>query len=72
MDIPHPHYARIERPDAVRQWAALEGKSETMSDDLYRQHIESRAPSMKKQPRIAVIAELLIATLHAWWHIRSR
>ena len=71
MGLLPPHYARIERPDAVQQWAALEGKSDTMSDDLYRQHVELQAPSTEPA-RIAVIAELLIATLDAWWHIRSR
>jgi len=72
MDLPHQHFARTERPDAVRQWAELEGKSDTMSDDLYRQHAEPQLPSTVKQPRIALITELVIATVNAWWHIRSR
>ena len=72
MDLPHPHFARIERPDDVRQWALLEGKSDTMSDDLCRQFAESQAPITAKQSRIALVTELVTATINAWWHIGSR
>ena len=72
MDPLQPHFVRPERSDAVRQWAALEGKSETKSDDLCQQHsMPAKSPS-KKRPRFELCAELLFATLEAWMQFRSR
>ena len=72
MDHLHSHFVRAERADAVRKWAALEAKSETMAEDLCRQQAERTMPPPKKQPRVVLFAELLFATFDAWLHFRSR
>jgi hypothetical protein len=53
---------RADDADVVQRWAALEGKSPAMSDDLYR-----RYASLKPTPRrllipLALVAKHIMAT----------
>ena len=70
MDHWHPFIVRIERPDATRQWADLEGKSATMRDDLRRQRGLHGMPLHAKYQQTALLAELLITVVDALWHSR--
>ena len=67
----HSHLVRAERTDAVRQWADLEGKSATTRDDLYQQYVEQPALNQTTPVRGFLLAELIAATLEAWWHSRG-
>jgi hypothetical protein len=69
----HPHTPRATNPDAVRRWAKLEAKSATTEDELYRRHAQqalfARSARISRQAGIAI--DLIIALLHAAWHMRS-
>ena len=67
----HPNPPRTVSHDAVRRWAELEGKSETMSEDLYREHTLRPMPSVKSRVRISVLGEFVVVAIEAWWHVRS-
>jgi hypothetical protein len=72
MDLWHPNSARLHRPDAVHEWAALEAKSETMREDLVQRYA---APRFREVPRVlplALISELITAAIAAVLHARSR
>jgi hypothetical protein len=68
----HPESPRARSHDVVRRWADLEGKSETMREDLYRDNALRPMPSVKLQVGISVLGELVLAAIEAWWHVRSR
>jgi hypothetical protein len=68
-----PYFVCADRPDSVRQWANLEGKSDTMRDDLYREHsmTAEEARAAKKEFWFAPLLELLFVGLELWWNRRS-
>jgi hypothetical protein len=68
----NPNPLRARSDEVVRRWADLEGKSESMRADLYREHALRPMPSAKPRVRISVLGELILAALEAWWHVRSR
>ena len=68
----HPNPPRARGHDAVRHWADLEGKSESMRADLYREHALQPILSVKSRVWIGVLGELILAAIEAWWHVRSR
>ena len=61
--------SRMSKPDAVRRWAEIEGKSETMSDDLYRDASQPAPPiePIKVLSRAALIAKFIAAIVQAWF-----
>ena len=65
----HRHYdlVRAAPPDAVRQWAELEGKSATTRDDLWRGRRGRARQFTANTALISVAAELLAGALHIWW-----
>ncbi len=71
MDRPYSYHARIDPPDAIRRWATLEGKSATMSDELYRRHAKSANSTPESPSHIVGLTEVLLAALDVWWHVRS-
>jgi len=70
MDPWKEYAAWEEGRDAVRQWAALEGKSRTMSDDLHRAHARVRQ-SKRPIAALSVIAHLGAWLLEIWRVMRS-
>jgi hypothetical protein len=67
-----PHFVCADPPDSVRQWANLEGKSDTMRDDLYREHSTVvEAPAQKKEFWFTSLFELAFVGLELWWNRRS-
>jgi hypothetical protein len=73
MEPKFPHFVRADHSDPIRHWANLEGKSDSMRDDLYREHAAADvpAPTKKKSLRFATLVEVAIATLELWWQRRS-
>ncbi len=70
MDHRHAIFVRANEADSIRRWAALEGKSATMREDLLR-----RAQATPRRKRLIVatnVAELAAALVHTYVHIRSR
>jgi hypothetical protein len=57
---------RAKKPDALRQWADMEGKSPTMRDDLYRRHAARRLPRRSSLVLLATSGKLIAAFVHAW------
>ena len=68
----HSISVRALRPDVVRQWADLEGKGSTMSEDLYRRFTTRRKSGREVLPVISLFAELTLWVLEAWRLIDSR
>jgi hypothetical protein len=74
MDGWHSHGACRPRPDLVREWADLEGKSSAMRHDLYRRHALRRNPRSHRSVLAALhlLAEVAAWLHHAWSLIGSR
>jgi hypothetical protein len=72
VDHWHPHFVRSQTPDAVGQWADLEGKSPAMSHDLHCRYAAATRPKKSAAVRIGIVSELLIATIELLCHARSR
>jgi hypothetical protein len=64
----HPITVRAEKPDAVQQWARLEGKSPVMCEELTQRYAPQK-PSRLRLSNAAICAELIAVALKAWWHI---
>ena len=74
MEPKFPHFVRADHSDPIRHWANLEGKSDSMSDDLYREHTADEdvpVPTQKKSLRLATLVEVVAVTLKLWWQHRS-
>jgi hypothetical protein len=71
MNVLPPINLRTEKTDAVRRWAAWEGKSRAMSDDLWRQHAVPVQASPGKLGRLARVAEFAALTVEAVRLLRS-
>lgn len=52
--------------DPVRHWAEIEGKSPTMSEDLYEQQALHQPSRLNPLATIATAAKLLATIIHAW------
>jgi hypothetical protein len=57
---------RASQPDIVRQWATLEGKSMSMSDDLFRGFLVQRSEFGSILPALGFVAELFGLLSEAW------
>lgn len=53
--------------DPVRQWADLEGKSPTMSEDLYRSQTAPTNARVRLFATFATGAKLVVSALKAWY-----
>jgi hypothetical protein len=69
---PWKEYAAWESGrDKLRQWAALEGKSETMSNDLYRGHAAQDSAQRKPLGLLNACAHAGIWVVELWRYFRS-
>jgi hypothetical protein len=57
---------RAPNADPLRRWADMEGKSPTMSEDLYQQCTETGAPHRDTSALFGASGKLFVAILHAW------
>ena len=57
---------RAPRTDPLRNWADLEGKSPTMSEDLYRENTPSAPTPLGALISIATGMKLVTGIVHAW------
>jgi hypothetical protein len=58
---------RASNPDPVRRWAELEGKSDTMRDELYRRHAAPRRSRLKLASLLLPGSKLIAAVLQSWF-----
>jgi hypothetical protein len=72
MDPWKENAAWQECRDAVRAWAALEGKSATMREDLYRSAVCKLAANPRFLPLIAVLVDVGMMALDVLRVLRSR
>jgi len=63
--------ARQECRDAARAWAELEGKSATMSEDLYRSVVDRRASKRKPLAAPAFLLHVAIVAVDLLRMFRS-
>lgn len=57
---------RAPKSDPLRKWADMEGKSPTMSEDLYRRHVANRPPRRNALALLVMSGKLIAAAVHAW------
>jgi hypothetical protein len=60
-------HLRASKPDPVRRWAELEGKSLTMCEDLQRRHEPQPRKRLQFVALIAWSGKLIATILHAWF-----
>jgi hypothetical protein len=60
---------RASKPetDPVKRWAELEGKSDTMRDELYRRHVPARRVRLKLSALILPGSKMIAAVLQSWF-----
>jgi len=66
MDYWHPITVCAEQDDAVQRWAKLEGKSPDMREDLIRHW---KPEHQRLFSNAAVLCEIAVVALKAWWQI---
>jgi hypothetical protein len=71
MDYWHSIAVRGQQVDAVQQWAALEGKSASMSEDLYRRYQSGRNGWRDSLAAVRFLAKLSALLFHAWGRLGS-
>ncbi|HEX4415180.1 MAG TPA: hypothetical protein VH107_16225 [Lacipirellulaceae bacterium] len=72
MHVWPPISARSNRPTTVQEWAALEGKSETMREDLIRRYGHQTAKGPQRALSLVLLAKLILAAIAMLLHARSR
>jgi hypothetical protein len=64
-------YAKVRasnpESDPVKRWAELEGKSDTMRDELYRRHAPTRCVRLKLSALILPGSKLVVSVLQSWF-----
>jgi hypothetical protein len=69
MDCWHPIAVRAEKPDAVQQWAQLEGKSPIMREELVQRFAPRKSTRQRRVSNAAICCEVIAVALKVWWHI---
>jgi hypothetical protein len=69
MECWHPINVRAERPDAVQQWAELEGKSPTMCEELAQRYLQRKLARRRRFSDATIYCELIAIAIKTWWHI---
>jgi hypothetical protein len=72
MDPWKEYAAREECRDAVRDWAALEGKTPAMADDLLRRYAEQASHSIDTPLAVVEGARLVAWAIETWWNATRR
>ena len=71
MELSHPITLRAMRPGMIRTWAQLEGKSPTMSEDLYRRSVRPLRRERNALAAVYSVAHAMAWAFEAWRMFRS-